>query len=576
MYDYSVFFTDVINGRDNNLLKIAQFKMPAYVNYLYDSSGVTVLTNGLPNYVPTMFGERANTIQEVVWNSVYKNTNLSRDNNPNKLKFNYVRYRFNIPDMSLKDARQMGDVFEYGHLAPMGSIGVAINGVSLYNSLSQPSVGIQYPTSLKISSGVWNNNSITDDQTKLDSWIRIGRNVYYLDAISGGEQFSTCCGHNSEYQYHYHKLPYCESGTNALHPDPSAILNMKDVHSFYDNKNKNNEHSRIIGWLIDGYPVYGPIGYKYYYENNRTSVYVVENDLGEKQTVFKRSSYEYVDILRDASGIPQKKLVGQQNIRYSGYKFVKSNIEDDSHGIYLDHCNGIFGPTPEFPDGIYHYHTTIDIDFSGNPKKGLDYYYPYDIDNMIIFDEDSAEDAKIIRYINIEVWGISFVISDDFNLSWYDWLSVIYNPSNSSAFRNRSGSQYENTYIKHGFGSSGWSDVSGGKVKVSPPNQSDITYYSYNEWDAANEVGGLIAFWLNDQGNIGYNKLISLFPNKFDVFESIIPVFPFITNMIRGNVDISENGVSTGNEVKILHSNSPQHLKNEWVNAANQYLTTNT
>ena len=48
--------------------------MPAYVNYLYDSSGVTVLTNGLPNYVPTMFGERANTIQEVVWNSVYKNT----------------------------------------------------------------------------------------------------------------------------------------------------------------------------------------------------------------------------------------------------------------------------------------------------------------------------------------------------------------------------------------------------------------------------------------------------------------------------------------------------------------------
>ena len=229
MYDYSVFFTDVINGRDNNLLKIAQFKMPAYVNYLYDSSGVTVLTNGLPNYVPTMFGERANTIQEVVWNSVYKNTNLSRDNNPNKLKFNYVRYRFNIPDMSLKDARQMGDAFEYGHLAPMGSIGVAINGVSLYNSLSQPSVGIQYPTST-ISSGVWNNNSITDDQTKLDSWIRIGRNVYYLDAISGGEQFSTCCGHNSEYQYHYHKLPYCESGTNALHPDPSAILNMKDVH----------------------------------------------------------------------------------------------------------------------------------------------------------------------------------------------------------------------------------------------------------------------------------------------------------------------------------------------------------
>ena len=576
MYDYSVFFTDVINGIDNNLLKIAQFKMPAYVNYLYDSSGVTVLTNGLPNYVPTMFGEKANTIQDIEWNSIYKNTNLSRDNNPNKLKFNCVRYRFNIPDMSLKDARLLGDEFdfEYGHLAPMGSIGVSINGVSLYNSLSQSSVSIQFPNFL-ITSGFWNNNSITDINTKLDSWIREERNVYYLDAISGGEQFSTCCGHNSEVQYHYHKLPYCESGTNALHPDPSTILNMEDVHSFYDNKNKNNEHSRIIGWLIDGYPVYGPIGYKYYYDNNRTSVHVVENDSEQKQTVFKRSSYKYLGILRDASGNSQTKQVGKQNIRYSGYYFEKSNIINDSHGIYLDHCNGIFGPTPEFPDGIYHYHTTIDIDFSGNPKKGLDYYYPYYIDNMIIFDENSQNDAQIVEYINTEVWNAEFATVSDVNRSWSEWLSIIYNPDSSSAFPEYDGIQYENTYINHGFGSSDWS-YEQGKVKVSPPNQSDITYYSYNEWDAANEVGGLIAFWLNDQGNVGYNNLKNKYPYMFDKFESIVPVFPFITNMIRGNTDIATNGVASGIEVKRLHSNSPQHLKNEWVNAANQYLTTTT
>lgn len=28
----------------------------------------------------------------------------------------------------------------------------------------------------------------------------------------------------------------------------------------------------------------------------------------------------------------------------------------------LDVCNGVDGPTPEYPEGIYHYHCTIDPD----------------------------------------------------------------------------------------------------------------------------------------------------------------------------------------------------------------------
>jgi hypothetical protein len=27
----------------------------------------------------------------------------------------------------------------------------------------------------------------------------------------------------------------------------------------------------------------------------------------------------------------------------------------------LDICNGIFGPTPEYPNGVYHYHMTIEV-----------------------------------------------------------------------------------------------------------------------------------------------------------------------------------------------------------------------
>ena len=108
MYDYSVFFTDVINGPRSPPgyeEKRPEFKMPSYVNYLYDSSGITILTNGLPNYIPTMFGlSFDNSNQSIEWSSIYLNNKFSRDSNPNKLTFNAVRYRFNICLLYTSDA----------------------------------------------------------------------------------------------------------------------------------------------------------------------------------------------------------------------------------------------------------------------------------------------------------------------------------------------------------------------------------------------------------------------------------------------------------------------------------------
>lgn len=63
-----------------------------------------------------------------------------------------------------------------------------------------------------------------------------------------------------------------------------------------DNVDVEGEHSTMIGVLLDGFPVYGN---------------------------------------KDAGGI----TIGS---------------------AALDECNGHFGPTPEFPDGIYHYHLTDD------------------------------------------------------------------------------------------------------------------------------------------------------------------------------------------------------------------------
>ena len=38
---------------------------------------------------------------------------------------------------------------------------------------------------------------------------------------------------------------------------------------------------------------------------------------------------------------------------------------------HLDRCNGHFGPTPDFPQGIYHYHTTMQ---NGDGEMGFPYF----------------------------------------------------------------------------------------------------------------------------------------------------------------------------------------------------------
>lgn len=80
-----------------------------------------------------------------------------------------------------------------------------------------------------------------------------------------------CNAHPSpQDQYHYHGVPYFIT----------------------DELDTDGEHSVLIGYLLDGFPIYGP-----------------QDEDGEAPTD-------------------------------------------------LDECNGHFGPTPEFPDGVYHYHTT--------------------------------------------------------------------------------------------------------------------------------------------------------------------------------------------------------------------------
>ncbi len=90
--------------------------------------------------------------------------------------------------------------------------------------------------------------------------------------VNGAPFIDACNGHATPNNgmYHYHGIPYCI--TDAV--------------------DSSGQHSKLVGYLLDGFSIYGP------------------QDVG--------------------GGTPTN----------------------------LDACNGHFGSTPEFPEGIYHYHTS--------------------------------------------------------------------------------------------------------------------------------------------------------------------------------------------------------------------------
>ena len=547
-YTQDFLYTNIVNGESNYTI-IPNFKAQAYVNYIFDSSGVTILTNGLPNYEPSLFGNTfdnvdINDLTTLEWNSIYKSNNLSRDSNNLILKFNCMRYRISFPDHTLKDIRSSNNT-DYGYLTNLEEIGFATNGVALYNSFVTNTLYIEEVSTTSYDAN-WNTNSLSQTwinrnyETTLLDYIIAGNNVYYPDGINFADQYSSCCGHNSDTQYHYNKLPYClnEGPLNTDSSGNNYYSNVGEIYTFYKNNNDNNKHSPIIGWLLDGFPVYGPIGYKYIYNDDDT-VSISTNSSGIYETVFKKSSYD-----NNGYSLNQSVVNYTHNSQLSyhiGYNYNSNytNNDSDSDGIYLDYCNGIYGPTPEFPDGIYHYHATISIDSSGEPIKGIDYFYPYDIDNCIQLNED------VLNYIST----IITTIPDDLNInsSWTTWINFIY--STSSTNENTSMNVYT-------------------AIVYYPDNSDEFNLYnSYYHWTENNLQGGLLSFWLRDQGSLGYTYLKTNYSSVFDKFESILPAFPYITNIFRGNVDVDENKYSTKNEVtRILYSSS-EELKDEWKNA---------
>ena len=177
--------------------------------------------------------------------------------------------------------------------APMGHTGVWSNGVSIFNAED----GMSYNNQ-----GVWNQNAL------------------YFEGVS----FDDCLGHPAPNgEYHHHVNPTC----------------------LYDDSNDGN-HSPIIGYAFDNFPIYGAYGY-----TNTNATGTIKR---------MESSYQLKNITA--------RVNGPTLVQYPLGAYLEDHEYVSGTGD-LDEYNGRDCITPEYPNGTYAYFVTIDAN--------LDPVYPY-------------------------------------------------------------------------------------------------------------------------------------------------------------------------------------------------------
>lgn len=242
-----------------------------------------------------------------------------------------------------------------------GVFGMAINGVRYHTNApfwkTRPELGWQF------------------EQTGHDVGMYFGldHNNAHTHAIDG---------------YHYHALPW----------------GLLDLLSKEKSESGSCSPMLLMGWAADGYPIYAPfVDGNYYF------------GAGDAGRVEIRSSYR---LKTGARPQPSADDPDQPGGIYDGtfaqdYEYVEG-LGD------LDECNGRFGKTPEYPQGIYHYFLTRD--FPGIPR-----FWRGTPNESFILDPPAGEPIMLLP-----------LMGPSMNWQPLSQTDLLGNPGNSALFSDRS------------------------------------------------------------------------------------------------------------------------------------------
>lgn len=220
----------------------------------------------------------------------------------------------------------------------LGNIGLFINGVALFDARDAVS---------------WKNSSSALAGGPLGG---MGDGVWNRDAIPAERGGFDCAkGHPAMGNYHHHQNP------SAFNLDRLVISNVCDLYladGLY--VIDSSQHSPLLGFAYDGYPIYGAYGYK--------------NADGTGGIVRIKSSYSLRSITTrntyyDGSSVtagPDVSATYPIGYFIEDYEYIAPTV---SQPDYLDQHNGRFCVTPEYPTGTYAYFCTVDDNWNS--------VYPY-------------------------------------------------------------------------------------------------------------------------------------------------------------------------------------------------------
>lgn len=204
-----------------------------------------------------------------------------------------------------------------------GNIGVFINGVALFDYRD----GVAWNAATNALCGGPGNPACPGGMGATQAWNR--------DAILAERAGFDCAkAHPANGNYHHHQNP------SAFNLDLTVLSDVCDLYAadgLY--KIEVTKHSPLLGFAYDGFPIYGAYAYK--------------NIDGTGGIVRMKSGYQ----LRTSRGTGTVPSTTTYPLGYfrEDYEYITSISSD-----VLDIHNGRFCITPEYPNGIYCYFTTVD------------------------------------------------------------------------------------------------------------------------------------------------------------------------------------------------------------------------
>lgn len=214
-----------------------------------------------------------------------------------------------------------------------GNIGVFINGVSLFDYRD----GVAWNPNTNALCGGPGNPPCPGGPMAQNDWNRDA-----IPAEMGG--FDCSKAHPAMGNYHHHQNPSAFKLDLNVVSDICNIYNAEGLYAI-----DATQHSPLIGFAYDGFPIYGAYGFK--------------NEDGTGGVTRIKSSYQLRNITartHDVNGTnipdgPDVSTTYPLGYFREDYEYV-AYVEQDR----LDEHNGRFCVTPEYPNGTYAYFATVD------------------------------------------------------------------------------------------------------------------------------------------------------------------------------------------------------------------------